>query len=386
MNSSGDPPDPALRSQSSLGTQIGVLAAIHSIALLTSGLRMYTRAFLVKAYGADDGTAAAATIIAFVSFVLYIYESQHGLGRHAAFVSIPDLLDFGAANFAQTNINLVGLGLLKISVALALLRLSKSKTYTRILYAAIAFVSIYTIFAVLTLILYCKPVNGFWDFTIHAKCYSISLFIRFGLANTALSIFTDILLATLPIPIIWKLQLKTKTRVYLILVLALGFAAVGIGIVKAVNQINFNANEDETFQIAVVFWAFVQLNVSIIAACIPSLKPLLRPLPGMMDYYPNPTQSRENTFRSAGGRYSKYVREGMELDEWPIVVPDAYHAWAHSDLGDGSSKATHMRGDNPQPASCSSDETLFAPMQSPSVDPNRAGGIVRTTEVTVSRS
>lgn len=72
-----------------------------------------------------------------------------------------------------------------------------------------------------------------------------------------LSIFTDILLASLPIPVIWQLQLKTKVRVYLIIMLALGWGAVGIGVVKAIYQINYSPFADSTydFGVGIVNWA-----------------------------------------------------------------------------------------------------------------------------------
>jgi len=73
--------------------------------------------------------------------------------------------------------------------------------------------------------------------------------------STALSIFTDILLASLPIPIIWRLQLKKNVRIYLIMMLALGWGAVAIGIVKAIAQINYNPFGDNTYNLPVPFWA-----------------------------------------------------------------------------------------------------------------------------------
>lgn len=73
-------------------------------------------------------------------------------------------------------------------------------------------------------------------------------FVKFGIANTgalssirfqwklfadawkvnlqervAFKIFTDILLSTLPVPLVWQLQLDRRKRVYLVLVLSLGY-------------------------------------------------------------------------------------------------------------------------------------------------------------------
>ncbi|KAK6223859.1 hypothetical protein LQW54_000003 [Pestalotiopsis sp. IQ-011] len=123
--------------------------------------------------------------------------------------------------------------------------------------------------------------EGFWNKAIRPKCYDISLFIKFGLANTAgFNIFTDVCFATLPIPIILNLQLKLKVRIYLIIILSLGYFAVALGGVKAYYQIAFATDKDKSFKQSIQFWGLgcigsLQLNVGIIAACAPTLKPVL---------------------------------------------------------------------------------------------------------------
>ncbi|KAI4920489.1 hypothetical protein J4E85_009256 [Alternaria conjuncta] len=87
--------------------------------------------------------------------------------------------------------------------------------------------------------------------------------------------FTDICFATIPIPIIMGLQMKQKTRMYLIFVLSLGYTAVAMGIVKAVVQNTKRGDPDQSFTNDIQFWGFLQVNVGIIAACAPSLKPLV---------------------------------------------------------------------------------------------------------------
>ncbi|KAI0976147.1 hypothetical protein F4678DRAFT_456469 [Xylaria arbuscula] len=382
--SSGDAAaaDSQLRGESSLPLQIGVVTAVHVLGLIVSILRIYSRVFLAKAFGWDDGFMVGAT-------------TQHGFGMHKQFVSADDLWKYGAANFAQTIINLLGLGLLKISLCLSLHRLSRSKVFHYILWGTIAFVSIYTIFAFLTLFLYCQPLSGFWDLTSDAKCYSITLFIRFALANTALSIFTDILLASLPIPVIWQLQLKRKIRVYLIIMLGLGWGAVGIGIVKAINQIRYNPFGDITYEISVPTWAFIQLNVSIIAACAPQLKKVLRPILGLTtDTYKNtpyghpsyghPSRNQRNTTgHSIGGRYMRQPSnidktDGFELDERPIVSTDNYGVRAHA--GDSGELGTHIGASSPLEMTNRSDSSdTIARMGSQS----RGHGIMKTTEVVI---
>lgn len=75
----------------------------------------------------------------------------------------------------------------------------------------------------MTFLLRCFPMKGYWDKTIHPKCYDIQIFVKFSLVNTGFNIFTDVLFATFPIPIIWSLKMKRKLKFYLIGILSLGY-------------------------------------------------------------------------------------------------------------------------------------------------------------------
>jgi hypothetical protein len=107
----------------------------------------------------------------------------------------------------------------------------------------------------------CIPIQYNWDKSIKGgSCYGPDMFIRFALFNTcefraspgripligkrdtelttpAANIFTDVLFATFPIPVIWKLHTRKRTRVYLIGILSLGYFAVAFGIMKALAQL-----------------------------------------------------------------------------------------------------------------------------------------------------
>lgn len=81
----------------------------------------------------------------------------------------------------------------------------------------------YTFMGMMTFLLYCQPMEGYWNPTVKPNCYPIPLFVTFALVNTGFNIFTDVLFATFPIPIIWTLKMKRKLKVYLIAILSLGY-------------------------------------------------------------------------------------------------------------------------------------------------------------------
>jgi hypothetical protein len=87
--------------------------------------------------------------------------------------------------------------------------------------------------------------------------------------------FSDIVCATLPIPIIWTLNMKLRTRLYLVGVLSLGYITVGMGGIKAYYQLGARRDLDSQFEQSIQFYGFLQFNLGIIVACAPTLRPLL---------------------------------------------------------------------------------------------------------------
>jgi hypothetical protein len=82
------------------------------------------------------------------------------------------------------------------------------------------------------------------------------------------------LLAILPIPQIWNLKLKLRARLSLVIILSLGVFASIAGIVKQHNANQFR-DPDPYIKDAYAIWNFIELDVGIIAASLPALKPLL---------------------------------------------------------------------------------------------------------------
>ncbi|VUC27350.1 unnamed protein product [Clonostachys rosea] len=270
-----------VRAAETRAPQILIVSTVISvIAFIFVCLRSYTRFFIVRSYGPQDAFMVISVLTSLLGGTVTLYlQAPLGLGKHRDTIEGPDLVKFMRLSFVQTIVPLIGgIAFLKIAIALELRKLRSNAWawYEYLLWAMIVFVTLYSIEAWLTIFLFCKPLPRYWDSSIQGKCYSLSLFAKFGLANTAFNIFTDVAFATLPVPIIWTLKMPVKTRLYLIGVLSLGYVAVVIGILKAVAQINFTSNKDSTFTYEIQFWGLLQLNLGIIAACAPALKPLVR--------------------------------------------------------------------------------------------------------------
>lgn len=118
--------------------------------------------------------------------ISFIIQGYHGLGRHQQTLTESDLAGMNEAVYYQSLISAItAFGLLKVSIALFLLRIGKnSPWFSRTLWSLIVFVVAYTIFGFFTFAFRCSPVSGAWNTTIGAKCYSWTFFVGTALANT----------------------------------------------------------------------------------------------------------------------------------------------------------------------------------------------------------
>lgn len=354
---------------------LAIQTLVIFLAILSVSLRLYVRIKMIKSLGRDDWCMMGAALCSIGTWILYIYKGAHGVGRHDAYISAEDSIKLTEADFWQVILSsALGMALLKISIALNLLRLSPSKWYSWCLWASIVFVAAYSFMAAMTFFLYCRPMQAYWDTSIkNAKCYSINLFITFALINTAFNIFTDVLFAVLPIPIIWKLQMKTKVRLYLIGVLSLGYTAVAFGITTGIYQIAYSSAADQSFNDSIMFFAILQVNTGMIAACVPSVKPLVSKALKLSDY----TGSTSRRYTSHNNRYGSRYASQSRSAHWP----DPYDLQElHSNEQEPEEASTNASASATATYHWSSSEERILSEQNGG---SMAAGIIKTTEINV---
>ncbi|KAG7039591.1 Integral membrane protein [Colletotrichum scovillei] len=341
------PMNPAWVAESNTARIITVVTVFHLLAQTSVALRIYARIWVIKAPGWDDAvmvlsaasTSHRAPILlpaetdlvecAWGGWISFVIQAQYGLGKHFSTIDKKyDYVVFNHVAFWQSIISAAGALMFR-----SLLRLSKTGWYKWALWSTIALVLFYSIGGMFPFFLHCKPLSGFWDrnTTPPPKCKDGNNINLFGIINTGFNIFTDVVLATLPVPIIWNLQMKRRLRLYAIGILSLGYFAVAMGIVKAVYQLNNDSEPDKTFNRSIQFWGFLQLQVGIIAACAPALKPLVNKLLNLSAYnqhLPDACGKRSQQTGS-GPRTLEYDTsrsrsdgttrsDQYELDEWAL--------------------------------------------------------------------
>ncbi|GLB11077.1 hypothetical protein AtubIFM57258_007496 [Aspergillus tubingensis] len=311
-----------LRDESGGSNAPGILAAVGTLTGLSTlvlWLRCYVRGYLLRRFNAEEYIITAAWLCAVGVLVCFVLEAQHGVGRFSKDITDEDEQVLSKLVYYHSIIVMVGLSLVKISLAVFLRRFS-STLLSKALVGSIIFLVAFTIACGLTLILQCIPVAAAWDTSLrpHARCFDNDTYTAIGLWNSITNLVTDVIFATLPIPLFIGIQVNWRTKFSLIGVLSLGYLACVAGIVKIISQVNV-LKEQNMYR--------AELNVAILAACLPSLKPLLK---SVLDGTRSLTTGRRNTSAYRYDTQGYYVQRSTDIamKSMPRVPPTVYDVTA----------------------------------------------------------
>ncbi|KAK8240245.1 phosphatidylserine decarboxylase [Phyllosticta capitalensis] len=271
---------PEYENFSASGEILSITGSFTGAAFVTVLLRVYVRAFMLRFVGPDDYLMMVAMSLSILTYACFIVEVQYGLGKHTAvmMVDADGYKMFTLWLYVHSIVVMCAVSSVKISIGLFLLRVVERTKYQRFMWGMIVFLICFTLTCACTLIFQCSPIAAAWDFALrartNAKCFSMNTFRNIGMFNSVVNILTDVLFATLPIPLIMKLKVNLRTRLTLCFILSLGFFASAAAIVKAVSQWKVLTETDWTVHDSFNVWNDIELNTGIIAASLPSLKPL----------------------------------------------------------------------------------------------------------------
>jgi hypothetical protein len=196
------------------------------------------------------------------------------LGHRIADLGWDQIRFFFQVMYYEVIANMLSLSLTKISVLLLFLDIFVASWVRRATYVLIVLATLCGLFTLLSNILYCIPVAAFWDFTItDRRCIPVPL--KYYI-DASLNLALDFAILFLPVPVIWPMTLPWRQKLWLYSVFVLGFFICIISVLRF-HFINISLlTSDPTYTgIYLIYWSMMEINVAIIIACVPTLKPLV---------------------------------------------------------------------------------------------------------------
>lgn len=169
--------------------------------------------------------------------------------------------------------------LVRISICLLLLRIFGVNRHWRWgLWAVIALIITIFIPSFVMLFTQCIPYEKSWNPKINGHCVPASDNIRAALYSGIMAVLQDWFLATIPIVFLWNLHMGLKQKVGICALMGLGYFSGICAIVRTVISMQvFQAGGLADFSWVIIqlrIWGITENLVGIIAASIPTLKPL----------------------------------------------------------------------------------------------------------------
>ncbi|EFQ31495.1 hypothetical protein CGRA01v4_11092 [Colletotrichum graminicola] len=251
-------------------TGIAVGFAIASAAVFS--LRLYTRLFLLKTAGKDDWTICIAMVCAVVVTMSTCMEVRYGMGKHTENVSAAEMREQLKYLFITILHYNMGMNVAKVSFLLQYRRIFVDRVVRRVCAWAMAYVAVWACVQATLLGLSCLPISFIVPSTAGFCLDTLPIWYF----SSAMSLITDLAIFCIPLRSVLQLQLPRKQKFMLFGIFCLGFGVCIISMYRMFTLRTAVFSDDPTWDnIGAAIWSVIELNTSIIAASLPTIRPLL---------------------------------------------------------------------------------------------------------------
>ncbi|RPA79038.1 hypothetical protein BJ508DRAFT_150421 [Ascobolus immersus RN42] len=286
---------------------IGVSITFTVVSLLFLITRVYSRIRILRKVGLEDYLLIFSWVQAAFFVFCCCYSTTQGVGYHwwdlkpEVLYGTPKFPAQYISTFAYTTVTTC----IKLSILIFYLRLTPDVTFNRLVKFTMVFVFLTGFYNVPANIFQCTPIRRAWSPATPGKCIDqMALWI----SQSVLHVVTDIMIFLLPMPLVARSQMPIRQKTQALIIFALGLILVIASVIKLQNNImGMHMTKEEMLDFtwtgsAAMIWVTMEVNLGIIVACLPGIRPILSLLfpRWFQDYSGNssPTPASPIEFRS----------------------------------------------------------------------------------------
>ncbi|KAL8925885.1 MAG: hypothetical protein Q9172_002038 [Xanthocarpia lactea] len=175
------------------------------------------------------------------------------------------------------------------------------------------FVAVFWLGFTLHGILICRPLAFRWDRTLHGHCGNS---VVHEIAWSPVNLLADALVVILPLPVVWKLHLPTKKKVRISGMFGLGLTICVVNATRIGLTLTSDAKDWTYALIDVAICTGIEVWLGLIAACLPTLAPILKHLLDRRNDHSSREHQKRGFWHRHSPRLSRHNRGGnWELDK-----------------------------------------------------------------------
>ncbi|KAF1964300.1 hypothetical protein BU23DRAFT_547697 [Bimuria novae-zelandiae CBS 107.79] len=318
---------------------------LTALAILTVGLRWYSRMRLSGVYGVEDVVVTLALIfsIAFTGTIGGEFT-----------IDMPNTDRAGRGSLLKIMIKLMFAGAIFYHLAVNLVRFSIICQYLRLFNHLIPFrIAIYILFlatiaamawGVLSIVFFCDPIHAYWDASVIGKCMDAET--RFW-SCSLVSIVLDCAIWIMPMLVLGRLRLEWRAKVGLLVPFVMGFSVCIVSVLRLV-RVHGAAEKDNVSKSGSyeAIWSTAEINVAIICSSLLAMKPLMRIISNLGTSNP-PSMHEENSGIRRVMSIST-LEESLDGTQGPLEARCEAYVWTESINAGGKGKKRSIGSDRIQ--------------------------------------
>lgn len=189
-----------------------------------------------------------------------IAQSRYGLGLPIALRPVANLNKYSEINFAARPFYMAGITGFKVALCFAYLRITGNNiksAYRKIIWSFMMFTILSHLGGTLVLCFQCKPVQKSWRPKTPGQCLpnDITFYVL-----AAITIFCDVVIFLMPIPLLAKVQINMRRKIALIAIFMLGLFTTICSVMRMVQIITIAKTGNSTM---LVLWGTIEMNVGV---------------------------------------------------------------------------------------------------------------------------
>lgn len=294
---------------------VSVTSMLVFLSTLAVALRLISRRISIRHISPDDYVIVFALLLSYGDCICQFVGVHYGLGQHIGQVGKEDEVRYLIILYILQLFWNTTLPAIKVSILLFYRRLFPVR---RLLIASSVIGAIVTAWYIaiqITAIFQCLPIHYYWRRVGQGHCIQTT---NFYIILASLNLATDVAVLILPIPFIWHLQVRKSKKLSLSVIFLLGSLVCVTSIVRLQTLTEIDTQDITWSNAYPGLWTAIEASLGIVAACLPSLSPVLhilivRPLSTTNE---TPVQSR-HTFTHSKPPLSA---AGAEMDDFERMI------------------------------------------------------------------
>ncbi|KAI0458900.1 hypothetical protein F5B21DRAFT_527722 [Xylaria acuta] len=257
---------------------IALSTILTSISFIVVVSRCIVRFLMIFNPGMDDYMILGALLFTVAyQATIYVINLHGGMGMPIMTLSSNEMTIFLKGTFAIEVIYYTIVFFVKSSIIFMYQRFAIWAIFKRLCFGTNILLATFYVVCIATTLGQCTPLEKAWDVTrtLPGRCINTTAFFYF---TSGFNILTDVWILLLPIPTLRSLKISRHNRYVLYTIFGIGGFATATSCVRLYSIHIYTLAEDPFKDgVLVNLWSMVEVNIAIICASIPALKPLISP-------------------------------------------------------------------------------------------------------------